>query len=328
MRSLQGIVNDCLCKNGGKKSRFLVFAPTFAFALVLALSSNGFAQNAAQPALDRIPPGTVITLPGKGNPAAAPAQDFSNIVLFVNGKIGEGDVEAASSTVKFYADLFNLVYLANVKKKGQNFELDKVAVGFSSKINGDNVVVTSQTAKKYGLSLSSLVGEPVLDGNYKALDEIKVIAQNKTSMVFDAPSVMQYKGDHEKMVVRFYLWVSPVDGKLGTCVWLLEKDKQLLAFAENQVHYLKQNMIEDRVMHVDGSKFFLGIPSADAFAIVSLPKGRTYQASPGFLKLGAQNTLNPTELEQLAVELDATFKQPPPQQAPPQQAVGQKPPAR
>jgi len=252
-----------------------------------------------QRTLDRIPPGTIV--------GADDATGFSNMLLFVKGNLAQGDVAAVGKVAKFYADLFNLVYLANVKQVDGRFVLEKVAIGFSTLIKERNIVVTSGTAKQFGLDLS-LIGDGVLSGNEAALNDLKVVAQNPTSMVIDAPSIMLRNSKHVKMVARYFVWVSPKSGKVGTVVWLLDKKGEQFSFAENQINYLQTPMVEDRVMHVDGSQFILGIPTSSAFAIVSLPSSTVYKVTDALQRIGAERNFTKESLSELSQALSEAMQ--------------------
>jgi len=226
----------------------------------------------------------------------------------VKGSLTAGDVDAVSDTVKFYGDLFNLVYLANVKQIDGLFELDKVAIGFSSLIKQrqTQVVVTSDTAKQLGLDLS-WIGSSVLSGNEDALDDIKVVAQNRAQIVIDAPSVMFINGKHEKMIARYFIWVSRKTGDVGNTVWLLQRKDGQLSFANNEINLLPTNMVENRVMHVDGKEFTLGIPSKSAFAMMSLPKGKTYKVTDALMRSGAESKFSSESFNGLARALQGAM---------------------
>ena len=72
-----------------------------------------------------------------------PPPGWSNIILFVEGRLGSGDVSAASAECHYYASKFNVVWLANVQRdESGRYYLDKVATGFSTKVNGTNTIVT------------------------------------------------------------------------------------------------------------------------------------------------------------------------------------------
>jgi hypothetical protein len=224
----------------------------------------------------RIPAGTKFD--------ETPPENWTNIISFVEGRLASGDVDKTSETMRYYARLFNIVMLANVVKgDAGTFELDKVGMGFSMKIDGMNTVVTSDTQKELGGKLS-MIGRSVLDGNVDSLDKVFQVARNQTSMVIDAPAVMLRDGEHREMTVRYLVWVSPADGRLGTVAWLLDQDgsrgatNEAYKIAEDTVQFLPANFHEERIMNVKGDQInFMGIPSKEAFALAQTPQGKAYK---------------------------------------------------
>jgi len=162
--------------------------------------------------------------------------------------------------------------------------------------------VSTDTAESLGLKLS-LIGRSVLSGNERALDDINVVGKSSLTAVVDAPAVMNFRGRHQKMVARFFIWASRTDGRVGTTVWLLNKSERGLEFAEDEINYLPPGMVEDRIMHVDKSKFILGLPTEEAFAMESLPKGRAFKISGPLQKVGALENYSETSLQELATAL-------------------------
>jgi hypothetical protein len=272
----------------------LVYSSLVLGAVVLHGGSNCALAELAPGPLERIPSGTVVWEAKSGG--------FSNVILFVKGRMSAGDVDSVSSSMKYYGDLFNLVYLANATATpGQGYSLDRIAVGFSTKIDGKDVVITADTAKSLGAGLN-FIGKSVLSGNEDALKAITLTASNRTSAVVDAPAVMLYQDKHQLMNVRFFIWVSP-DGKIGTAAWLLQRTGDQLTFADKTFQYLPPAMIEDRVLHVDGSRITLGIPSSDALALVTIPQGKPYNVTDRLRQTGASAQFNADSLNQLAASL-------------------------
>jgi hypothetical protein len=240
--------------------------------------------------IDRIPPGTVVFDPS--------TRILSDVILFIKGKLEAGDTDVVNDTTRFYGDLFNLVYMANVKKANNGFKLDTVAVGFSSKIQGRDIVVSSETARDLGLSLN-IIGRSVLSGNERALQDINVMAKNDQSMVIDAPAIVRFNDRNERMVVRFFIWTSVADGQLGTTVWLLAKNGNGYRLAEDSFNFLPPEMVEERILHVDGSQFTLGIPSATAFAMTSIPQGRPFKFTDRMRRVAAVETFTTQTFNEL-----------------------------
>ncbi len=121
-------------------------------ALLLVASTTGLTVSTGRSLADelkpmpRIPAGTAF--------GETPPEDWSHIILFVEGRLGAGDLSAATATVRNYAKLFNLVILADVGKDEEGtFRLNKAGIGFSKKINGLNTVITIDTEEKLGAGL-------------------------------------------------------------------------------------------------------------------------------------------------------------------------------
>jgi hypothetical protein len=239
--------------------------------------------------LGRIPAGTRFQ--------QEPPVGWSNIVLFVEGRLGSGDTDAVSDTVAYYAKIFNLVMLANSQQDSNgNYFLDKVGVGFSMIIDGKNTIVTSDSHRKLNSGLS-FIGGSVLSGNEDALADIEQVARTRTSMIIDAPTIMFMEGEHRQMICRYAIWAKPSSGGIGTAVWLLDDpgtQQGDYAVAEKVFQYLPANTREDRVLNVKKDRFTFGIPSKDAFALVRIPQGIPFKftdemrASAGARKLTAE----------------------------------------
>lgn len=232
--------------------------------------------------LDQLPAGTVVS--------KSSTPGWSELLLFVRGSVGRGDVESAGSMVKQYASMFNLVYMADVKKDREGkYYLNKVGVGFSTNIKGRNTIITSDTHKRLGASLG-MVGGMVFSANEKALKEIVQVARYRDGMMFDAPTIMLRDGIHKKVIVRFFVWVSPT-GKVGTVVWTLDgATTGRYEAVDEEIVLLQPKLVENRVMNVDGNRFTFGVPSEDAFAVVSLPPGRAFRVSEELSGLIARRT--------------------------------------
>lgn len=233
-----------------------------------------------------------------------PPEDWSNLISFVKGQLTRGDVEAVTDTVRYYAEIFNLVMLANAEPNADGkYVLDEVAVGFSMVIDEQNVIVTPGTQSKLGGNLS-LIGRGVLDGNVAALAKVEQVARTSNNMIIDAPATLLRDGKHREMVVRYYIWVFPENGNVGTLVWLLDPVKKQLQVADAVVQLLPPNMREDRIMNVDKDEFnFLGIPSKDAFALVQIPQGTAFEMTDEMKAVAAESSYTPESLAKLTATI-------------------------
>lgn len=248
-----------------------------------------------------IPPGTTF--------GEKPPEDWSHLISFVRGQLTRGDVDAVTDTVRYYAEVFNLVMLANAEKKDdRKYELDQVAVGFSMVIEGKNVVVTSETQGELGGELS-LIGRGVLDGNVEALAKVQQVARTPYNLILDAPASMLRGTEHREMIVRYYIWVFPENGNIGTLVWLLDQVDDTLDVADTTLQLLPPNMQEERVMNVKEDEFnFLGIPSKDAFALVQMPQGTPFEMTETMKSLAAEKTYTPKTLQALTSAIAQTLQ--------------------
>ncbi len=246
-----------------------------------------------------------------------PPPGWSNLISFVQVKLTSGDVADVSDTVRYYAEFFNLVMLGNVKRNAEgNFELEKVAVGFSMPIDGRNTIVTADTQSDLGGELS-LIGRGVLGSNIEALSHVQQVARTSNSMLVDAPAVFLRSGQHREMIVRHYIWVFPENGNMGTLVWLLDPSLQVapkpsqMKIADTKAQLLPPNMHEDRVMDVDTERFSVfGIPAKDAFASVSLPPGTAFEMNEAMQRVAAEKIYTAETFAELTVAIAQTLKKP------------------
>lgn len=230
--------------------------------------------------LERIPAGTRFL--------DQPPKDWSNVVLFVEGRIASGDVDVVSDTVAYYSKLFNLVFLANTTTDSKGSPvLDRVAVGFSMKIDGLNTVITTDTQRQLNAGLS-LIGRSVLSGNEDALSDIVQVGRTPESILIDAPTVMLFQGEHRRMICRYAIWAKASGNGVGCAVWLLDipDDKRANYRVPQETFQLLPNgMREDRVLNVKSDFFTFGIPSKEAFALVRIPQGTAIPVSDDMAKV-------------------------------------------
>lgn len=240
-----------------------------------------------------------------------PPEGWSHMILFVEGRIASGDVSAASSRVRDYASLFNLVILADVAQDAEGiYRLQKAGMGFTTKVNGHNTVVTADTANGHGANLG-FVARQVLEANEESLKDIKVVVRSRNHLLFDAPTIMLYEGEHEPMMVRYLIWASPKTGRVSSFVWLLENTSEEEAYrpVEDAIQMLPENMREDRVLNVKGDRFLFGIPAKDAFALVRIPQGRAIRYTERLSKMAGLRNYDAGQFTELLQALTAAVNE-------------------
>lgn len=253
--------------------------------------------------VERIPPGTVVGRHHEGT--------WNRLVLLARPRLAAGDVERVSRTVRDYATRFPVVVMARVEQEAGSspgrFRLGGVGLGYCTSILGEDVVISTDTHERLGARLD-LIGKIVLGQNEKCLDDARIIASSDTLMIFDVRAIVLREDMHRDMVVRHMVWVSSPSGKVAALIWLLDEDAQVgYRLAEDVLHAIAQDHVEDRVIHVLASEFTLGVPSARAFALIRMPQGKVIQASPDLARLAVLPRYTEESLREFVDRLRTAF---------------------
>lgn len=265
------------CTHGGV--RLIVRIAAVVFVIGILTGRGDVAARAAPPGadaaftphrLERIEPGTRI---GDAAPSG-----WSHLVAKTRSAVTQGDVdETPAMTVKFANMFFTSMAVKTSRHEtpeGMRYELDRVAIGLGTPIDGNDTIVSSATYSDLGADIGE-IGAIVLGRLEEQIDQVVEVARSTTMSLVDAPIYMLRDGAHVEVVLRYALLVDPRDGHLYTLVWVLDrKEGGGYEMAANSPLILVQsNLVTTRELHVDASKIFLGIPSTDAFAIFKLPPG-------------------------------------------------------
>jgi hypothetical protein len=266
-----------------------------------ARASEGAVDLTPRP-VEFIAPGTVI---GNGAP-----KGWSHLVMIAAPRIGAGDVNSVPRAAARFSSMLFFTMVANVRAEqtdeGPRYSLDRVAIGSALEIDGRKIIATSE--RTFGKDLG-FIGRRVLEENETILkSDVRQTARTRTMMVVDAKGYIVYNKKHAPMVIRHALVVSPRDGSLATFVWLLGSDGAGgYALAERSLQLLPPNMQEDRVLSVDGSKFTLGIPSNDAFALLHISQGTPVRFNAAMNTLAVTRRMTEQSVRQLEAELQAHY---------------------
>ncbi len=244
--------------------------------------------------LEWIEPGTII---GRTAPAG-----WTDLILLATPRIAQGDLDKIAPTTSDYARMFHLAILADVRPGPpggrDNFGLEKVGIGLTVDVDGREVVVSTEEARVANLGM---IGRRVLHANEEIVrTEFRQVARTRTMVVFDARALILYQGNHAHLVIRHAVLCSPADGSVRTLVWLLGAAREGgYAPAEPALQWLTPALLEDRLLHVDGDKFILGVPSAEAFALVQIPQGTPIPLSPDLASATSTNRFTTETAPQL-----------------------------
>lgn len=246
--------------------------------------------------LARIPPGTRVD--------TEPVEDWTHTLLYSQPRLGQGDVESTLPVVQRVASQFTLHYLANVTRDAGGYRLDKVAVGFGTRIGNAQVIVDPASARSLGAKID-MFAKPLLEENDRSLNEMFQIAKSDTIVVWDQQLQMLRRGQHVPAVHRFAAVLDASSGRLQSFVWLLDVDAAGgLVVADEPIQLLPPALREDRVLNVKGEFINgLGVPSKPAFGLVRIPNGTPAPMSPTLKDLAGRASYTSESLAQLESEL-------------------------
>ncbi len=249
-----------------------------AYLIVLSLSAAtnvlGQTLNFEKRSLSRIEAGTLVEDEG----TAA----WNRLLMVANTRLTQGDTSALSQNIRDSVSAFRLTLMAKVGQvpatPGKNalFQLQSVGVGYASNVRGKLTIVDVANASKLGLELD-FVARQILSENEKQLVNVSLVATSPTVAIFDVPSLMHRKQKHLEFITRHFLWLDAKSGRLTMLIWLLEKNvpNSPVRVADEPLRLVTLPVHEERVIHIDGSAFFLGIPAKQAFALEDLPPGKS-----------------------------------------------------
>ena len=261
-------------------------------------SCVGRAQEKTLPIID---PGIIV-----GNEEAT---KWNRVILLATPRIASGDTTKLSEAVRAAVTKLTLTILATVKREvvgggDESFHLDQVGVAYSTSINEKLMTISSDTAARLGARLD-FYGRQMLGENEKQIANLKIVVRTPTLTIFDAPAIMFREGLHKDLVTRHLIWIDSHTGKLALVIWLLSTDGNGRALVANKsLRVVSPGTNEDRTIHVDGRSFYLGIPSARAFALEDLPPGTDIAWSGAAQHMAARNTYSSIELSEFAAALN------------------------
>jgi hypothetical protein len=282
-----------------------------AYMSVLSLSTptNVFGQifNFEKIALARIEAGTLVVDEGAGS--------WNRLLLVANTHLTRGDTEALAKNIRDSVSAFRLTLMAKVNQVsgalGTNalFQLQSVGVGYASTVRGKLTIVDVANASKLGLALD-FASRQILSENDKQLANVSLVAMSPTVAVFDAPSLLHRKQKHLDFTMRHFLWLEAKSGRLTMLIWLLEKRPQNTPARvfDEPLRLVTLPVYEERDIHIDGSGFFLGIPSRQAFALEDLPPGKSISWTDELRTVAALERFDEGSLASLAHGLNAVLQ--------------------
>lgn len=218
--------------------------------------------------IPRIAPGTVIN--------NGPPQDWTHLIFKTQPTLATGDVTDVPGMT---ARLTRLLFTAMVARvtpvdhqPGQRrYVLNAVAIGQGTRIGQADVVITSETQQQLQAGLG-FMERMVLSEAEKELATIRQVARSATMSVIDTPGTMLIEGQHRPVVLRYVFLVDPLDGRLATLIWPIEKmGRDQFRLIGRTATWMQPNLVTVVPLNVDATHFVAGIPTSTAFAITALP---------------------------------------------------------
>ncbi len=230
-------------------------------------------QLSSSKSLTTIPPGTLVN--------DGEAATWNRAVLLATPRIASGDTEKLSASVRSSVSRLTLTILATVKSEANDsgssaYRLQDIGLAYAALVQGKLKTVTTASASRLGAQLD-FYSRQMLSENEKQIAGVKLVVRTSTLAMFDAPTILFRDGQHKDFTTRHLVWIDARTGKMSIVLWLLNTDRDGRAqVADETLRLVAPGTTEDRRIHIDGRSFFLGIPSARAFALEDLPPGRDF----------------------------------------------------
>ncbi|MCA9239030.1 MAG: hypothetical protein KDA37_02470 [Planctomycetales bacterium] len=273
--------------------------PLIAVLAVLGLSSHVSAQMDFEP--------HPVPLAPEGEFSAKnPPPGYSHVAQLTWHEIGDDDVKQAPKVAARYAQMFGAVVLADVRPdpdKPGHYKLNRVAVGQTVRQHGKPWVVNSKS------SSVSFIASQVLATGEQELARVTQIARYDTAVLFDVPAMINVKGKHQELTMRYFVWTNSTQGGLATLNWIVDPSapdgEKVL---DSEFVQLPNGFEQTRMLSVDHAQFnILGVPSKAAFAVNGLPEAPLHKMSPELVRLASLPRFNKESLQQLAMGLSQSL---------------------
>ena len=254
--------------------------------------------------LPRLPAGTVV--------AVSKSERWNRVVLVSQPQLTSGDVDAVAASIRESASTLWLAIMATVVREQRDdgagkYRLLEVGVGTSVVIDGQLRVLTLDNASELGVSLG-LVKRQQLIENDRQFEQLRLVAQTSTLVIFDAPAIMHRQGQHVDRIMRHLVWIDSRTGAQAAMVWLLEERDGGWIVSDEPARWLKPTTKEQRQIHIDRDEFTLGFPGRQAFALEDLPPGTDIEWEEQVKPLAARKSYSMEEIRQLSAGLNRSLQ--------------------
>ncbi len=215
----------------------------------------------------RIAPGTVI---GEGSP-----KGWTFNLIRTQSAIGAGDLDAATDLIKNLASLYSSILVANVvpNENRTRYVFCRDGYGLYTKVGGKNVIISSDTAKEQGASLSVLQ-TVALSQREARVDQLTVSARTESMALVDSRTTVLLDGKHQEVMVRHALLLNQQTGRVRTLIWFyLPESGRKVGKVLSEIDVWEIQSLMNVVLHLDKSEFVLGLVTEKAIALNKMAWG-------------------------------------------------------
>ena len=270
-------------------------------AALFCMSTPGRAEETtAGKSLTRVSPGTVVV--------DTTATQWNRSIYVAVSRITNGAADSVPIMIRKRVPLFTLALLATVSNQAPAgappaFHLLEIGAGYAIPLEGQlTIISTDDPPAAEGIDM---IGRQILAANGRHLSELRCVGAYDTMQVIDIDAIFFRKEQHLPLIMRHFVWIEAKTGHCATCVWLLARqaDGSLQPTADPP-RWLSEGTRDERAIHVDASKFFLGMPTQEAFALMSLPPGTDLAWSPRLRQAATADRYTAETLPVLAVAIN------------------------
>jgi hypothetical protein len=264
----------------GQSGIILRFFRHWASPAILAIGIGGLST--AGPEAPAIPqaeggehlPERVSLEPGLVIGAGA-STGWEHVVVRSVPRLASGEIDClpvSRETAGRIAGLFRTAILVDVAPSRRGYALRRVGVGMTLRHQGQDLVVTTDSLDRLGISLGP-VPRLVLAGAERELAKAHLVARTRTFALYTTPGVIKADGRHLKIWLRYALLVEPADGSLRTCVWWVSQEESARGSVREWV-LMPRALVRDCALDVAARRVVGRVPVSWSFAMLRLPDGR------------------------------------------------------
>jgi|GEM_PF-900214 len=219
-----------------------------------------------------ITPGTVVD--------RGPPRGWSHLVVKSLPRVAESHRKQVNALTARMAEWMFTAFVADVGKTAEGqYELRSLALGLGTNVQGQDLVLTSESARQFGADLG-LFGGRILDTAYeRQTADSRMMARSPQMAIVDTPVWFHRDGVNRLIRFRYALLVDADTGRLDVMVWVVDpqgkKWGESLGFIQ-----VKESAVYAVDLIPDWNQFTLGIPSEGGFGVAQLPPGRRLPEIP------------------------------------------------